>query len=91
MNFLSRPLRRLGVDLPDEFLDLLRHGRGVDNRRLKQAGFEYRFTSAGTVADFVESLRIRGIVDANETSNQNQPDRQQFNPHTPAVVRDDQH
>jgi UDP-glucose 4-epimerase len=91
MNFLSRPLRRLGVDLPDEFLDLLRHGRGVDNRRLKQAGFEYRFTSAGTVADFVESLRIRGIVDANETSYQYERDVEQFFRHSPAVVRDDQH
>ena len=56
------PLRRFGVELPPELLDLLRHGRGVDNRRLKRAGFDYRFTSAGTVADFVEALRIRKTV-----------------------------
>ena len=42
------PLRRLGVlDLPLELLELLRFGRGVDNRRLKPAGFRYEHTSAG--------------------------------------------
>ena len=35
---LSAPLTRLGLDLPPELLDLLRHGRGVDNRRLKRVG-----------------------------------------------------
>ena len=45
-----RPARaRSGVELPQELLDLLRYGRGVDNRRLKEAGFEYRYTSAGAV------------------------------------------
>ena len=33
------------VDLPPELLALLRFGRGVDNRRLKAAGFRYRFTT----------------------------------------------
>ena len=39
-----------------------RYGRGVDNRRLKQVGFGYDYTSAGTVADFVEALRLRRTV-----------------------------
>ena len=30
------------LDLPPELLDLLRHGRGVDNRRLKKVGFDYQ-------------------------------------------------
>ena len=38
LGLLSAPLTRLGLDLPPELLDLLRHGRGVDNRRLKQHG-----------------------------------------------------
>ena len=51
-------LHRLGVvDLPPEALALLRYGRGVDNRRFKEAGYRYRFTSAGTVQDFAHSLR----------------------------------
>lgn len=53
----TRPLRRIGVPLPEELLDLLRYGRGMDNSRLKNAGFRYNYTSAGTVEAFVESLQ----------------------------------
>jgi UDP-glucose 4-epimerase len=90
MRLLSGPLARLGViDLPSELLDLLRHGRGVDNRRLKQAGFEYRYTSSGAVADFIEALRIRHLIDASETAYQYERDVEQFFRHSPAVVRED--
>ncbi len=89
MGLLSAPLSRLGViDLPPELLDLLRHGRGVDNRRLKKAGFEYRYTSAGTVADFVEAMRIRKMVGSTERAYQYERDVEQFFRHSPAVVRD---
>jgi UDP-glucose 4-epimerase len=85
---LARPLSRLGIiDLPEELLDLLRHGRGADNRRLKAAGFEYRFTSAGTVADFVRSLRLRPVVSGG--AYQYQSDVEQFFRHSPAVIRED--
>jgi UDP-glucose 4-epimerase len=90
MSLLNGTLSRLGViDLPDELLDVLRHGRGVDNRRLKQAGFEYRYTSAGTIADFVEALRIRRMVGAAESAYQYERDVEQFFRHSPAVVRDE--
>lgn len=59
----ARALRRLGiVDLPPELLSLLRYGRGVDNARFKQAGYRYRYTSAGTVDDFTRSLRLTATV-----------------------------
>jgi len=87
LGLAAGPLRRLGlVDLPPELLDLLRYGRGVDNRRLKAAGFEYRYTSAGTVADFAEALRVRRIVPA--TTYQYERDVEQFFRHSPSVVRD---
>ncbi len=89
MGMLSAPLARLGIELPPELLDLLRHGRGVDNRRLKRAGFEYQYTSAGTVADFVEALRIRTMVGAGEQAYQYERDVEQFFRHSPAVVRDE--
>jgi len=90
MGFLNGPLSRFaGIELPNELLDVLRHGRGVDNRRLKQAGFEYRYTSAGTVADFVEALRIRTMVGASETAYQYERDVEQFFRHSPAVLRDE--
>ena len=56
------PLNRIGVPLPPELLDLLRYGRGVDNRRLKEAGFRYEYTSAGAVKAFIESVRLRQTV-----------------------------
>ncbi|MEX2293540.1 MAG: NAD-dependent epimerase/dehydratase family protein [Acidimicrobiales bacterium] len=90
MNLISSQLARLGiVDLPPELLELLRHGRGVDNRRLKQAGFEYQFTSAGAIADFVEALRIRKLVGSSATAYQYERDVEQFFRHSPAVIRDD--
>jgi UDP-glucose 4-epimerase len=55
-------LGRFGVDIPPEIVDLLRYGRGMDNARLKQAGFDYTHTSAGAVQAFIESLRLRRTV-----------------------------
>ena len=89
MGLMSGPLRRLGIDLPPELLDLLRHGRGVDNRRLKRAGFEYRYTSAGTVVDFVEAMRIRNTVGQTSPGYQYERDVEQFFRHSPAVLRED--
>ena len=40
------PLRALGVRIPDEMLNQLRFGRGLDNRRYKASGFEYGYTTA---------------------------------------------
>jgi UDP-glucose 4-epimerase len=54
---LFSALGRSGLPLTPEMLDLLTYGRGVDNRRLKQAGFRYRYTSAGTVAAFAHDGR----------------------------------
>jgi UDP-glucose 4-epimerase len=82
------PLRRLGVQLPDELLDLLRYGRGMDNRRLKRAGFAYRYTSAGAVEDFVEALRLRHTVGGTAPEYRYERDVEQFFRHSPAVVRD---
>ena len=89
LGMLSAPLGRLGIDLPPELLSLLRHGRGVDNRRLKKVGFEYRYTSAGTVADFVEALRIHKMVGDAGQAYQYERDVEQFFRHSPAVVRDE--
>jgi UDP-glucose 4-epimerase len=88
LGLVSATLTRLGLDLPPELLDLLRHGRGVDNRRLKKVGFDYRYTSAGTVADFVEALRIRHLAGGPEASYQYERDVEQFFRHSPAVVRE---
>ena len=82
------PLRALGADLNDETLDLLRYGRGIDNRRLVQAGFRYDYTSAGTVRAFAEAMRLRNTVGENEPSYRYESDVEQFFRHSPAIVRD---
>jgi len=82
------PFRRIGVQLPDELLDLLRYGRGIDNRRLKRAGFTYNYTSAGAVEAFVEALRLRRTVGGTQPDYRYERDVEQFFRHSPAVVRD---
>jgi UDP-glucose 4-epimerase len=86
---IAGPLSRLGiVDLPPELIDLLTYGRGVDNRRLKRAGFSYEHTSAGAVQAYVEAMRLRRTVGGAEPEYQYQRDVEQFFRHSPAVVRD---
>jgi UDP-glucose 4-epimerase len=84
----AAPLGRIGVELPQELLDLLRYGRGVDNRRLKQAGFDYRYTSAGAVENFVRAVRLQSSVGTRRPTYHYEQDVEQFFRHSPAVVRD---
>lgn len=85
----AAPLRRLGlVDLPPEVLDLLRYGRGVDNRRLKQAGFRYDHTSAGAVERFWQSVRLRRTVGTSKPDFVYDAEVESFFRHSPAVVHD---
>ncbi|MEZ5321898.1 MAG: NAD-dependent epimerase/dehydratase family protein [Microthrixaceae bacterium] len=82
------PLRRLGlVDLPEEYLNLLRYGRGVDNASLKALGFEYRYTSAGAVKAFIEAVRLRGVIGASEPHYRYERDVENFFRHSPSIVR----
>ena len=82
------PLGMLGLlDLPPELLALLRYGRGVDNRRLKQAGFSYRFTSAGAVESFAEASRLRKTL-GDQPGYRYERDVENFFRHSPAVLRE---
>jgi UDP-glucose 4-epimerase len=81
-------LSRLGMPLPPEVIDLLTYGRGVDNRRLKDAGFQYEHTSAGAVEAFAQSLRLRSTVGDPRPAYRYERDVEQFFRHSPAVIRD---
>ena len=79
-----------GVDLPPELLDLLRYGRGVDNRRLKRGRLRLPLHVGR------HRRRLRGgaapppdASAASETAYQYERDVEQFFRHSPAVVRDD--
>ena len=83
------PFNRLGItDYPPEMMDLLRYGRGVDNRRLKRAGFAYRYTSAGAVEKYAAAVRLRNTVGDHEPRYRYERDVENFFRHSPAVVRD---
>lgn len=85
----AAPFSRLGiVDLPDELLALLRYGRGADNRRLKQVGFRYGYTTAGAVDAFVKSQRLKSTVGKTRPDYEYERDVENFFRHSPAVVRD---
>jgi UDP-glucose 4-epimerase len=61
------------------------YGRGVDNGRLKRAGFSYEYTTAGAVQAFVEALRLRQTVGESEPQFHWERDVEQFFRHSPAV------
>jgi UDP-glucose 4-epimerase len=55
-------LRRAGLQLSPEMLLQLRYGRGLDNRKLKAAGFQFQYTTRETVIKFGEHLRLRSVL-----------------------------
>jgi UDP-glucose 4-epimerase len=54
-------LRPLGVHISSEVLNQLRYGRGLDNRKLKGAGYAFGYTSRETVLKHAEGLRARPL------------------------------
>jgi UDP-glucose 4-epimerase len=82
------PLVRLGIyAMSPELEDLLRYGRGIDTRRLVAAGFDYRYTSAGAVENFIRALRLRRGAGRPTSSYRYEHDVEQFFRHSPSVVR----
>jgi UDP-glucose 4-epimerase len=84
----AAPLALVGLELPPELLDFMRYGRGMDNRRLKRAGFTYRYTSAGAVHSFAESLRLHRAVGERRPEYTYDRDVETFFRHSPAVIRE---
>ena len=54
----SSALGLAGLRIPEEVRRQLRYGRGLDNRRLKQAGYHFQLTSREAVQAFAEALRL---------------------------------
>jgi UDP-glucose 4-epimerase len=54
-------LRRAGVDIPEEVLQHLRYGRGLDNRKLKATGYRLRYTTREATIRMAEALRREPI------------------------------
>ena len=82
---VAGPLKRLGLRMPDEMLNQLRYGRGLDNRKLKAAGFHFRYTTRETVARFAEHLRVRHLRDGDGQGYRYEREVEEFLRYSPSV------
>jgi UDP-glucose 4-epimerase len=78
-------LRRLGVPVPVETLLLLRFGRGLDNRRLKAAGYSYRYTSREAVLKLRAQQRLRPLLGPGGDAYRYEREVEEFLRRSPAV------
>jgi UDP-glucose 4-epimerase len=85
---VAGPLRSLGFKVPSEMLNLMRFGRGLDNRRFKATGFEYGFTSRETVAKLGEHLRLNPVMRGIEAGYTYEREVEEFLRWSPHVKRD---
>jgi UDP-glucose 4-epimerase len=60
--FAAMQLRRLGLKMPVEMLRDLRFGRGLDNRRLKASGYQFRYTSREAVQKLRAHQKLRPLL-----------------------------
>jgi len=81
-------IRRLGVEIPDEMINQLRFGRGLDNRLFKSTGFHYRYTSRETVVHLRERLRLNPIASGVANPYRYEPEVEEFLRHSPYVFRE---
>ena len=85
---IAAPLRRLGFRIPDEMVNQLRFGRGVDNRKLKATGFRYEYTSREAVLKFGEHLRLHPVLRGTERSYTYEKEVEEFLRWSPHVRRE---
>jgi UDP-glucose 4-epimerase len=83
--FAAAQLRRLGVRIPLETIRHLRHGRGLDNRRLKAAGYAYRYTSREAVLRLRAQQRLRPLLRSGSDEYRYEPDVEEFLRWSPSV------
>jgi UDP-glucose 4-epimerase len=80
-------LRGIGIRLPEEVRQQLRYGRGLDNRKLKAAGYRFALTTRETVIRFAEGLRVAHLRDGGEAPYRYEREVEEFLRRSPAVRR----
>ena len=88
---IAAPLRRLGLRFPDELLNQLRFGRGLDNRKLKATGFRYEYTSRETVLKLGEHLRLHPVLRGSESTYRYEKEVEEFLRWSPHVRHERKH
>ena len=79
--------RQKMIRLPEEVLSQLRYGRGLDNRRLKQAGYRFRFTSREAAINHAEALRARPLLKGQSEPYRYEREVEEFLRWSPSVRR----
>jgi UDP-glucose 4-epimerase len=80
-------LRPLGVRIPEEVQRQLRYGRGLDNRRLKAAGYRFAYTTREAVERFGEALRVAPLEAAQAAPYRYEREVEEFLRYSPSVRR----
>jgi UDP-glucose 4-epimerase len=81
-------MRRLGLSIPEEMINQLRFGRGLDNRAFKASGFHYSLTSRETVVHLRERLRLNQVISGVVNPYRYEPEVEEFLRHSPHVSRE---
>lgn len=82
---IAGSLRRLGLRIPLELIAQLRFGRGLDNRRLKAAGYHYRYTTREAALKLRAQQRLRPLLGTGDGSYRYERELEEFLRWSPAV------
>ena len=85
----ARAASTIGIRIPDEVLQQLRYGRGLDNRALKQSGYRFGLTTREAVQAFAEALRLAPLRDNGEAPYRYEREVEEFLRYSPSVRRDE--
>ena len=78
-------LKRVGVDIPDEVLQHLRFGRGLDNRKLKAGGYRFRYTTREAVLKLREAQRLEPLTRTRQEPYRYEREVEDFLRYSPSV------
>ncbi len=78
-------LGRTGLRLPPEMVRQLRFGRGLDNRRLKAAGYRFRYTTREAIAAYRADQRVASLKRAGSTPYRYESEVEEFLRRSPSV------
>src|SRR3954470_4480311 len=80
---------RIGVRIPEAVRRQLRYGRGLDNRKLKQAGYRFQLTTRETVQAFAAALRLKPLRESAEAPYRYEREVEEFLRWSPSVHREE--
>jgi UDP-glucose 4-epimerase len=81
-------LRRLGFRIPDEVVNQLRFGRGLDNRLFKATGFQYGYTTREAVMKLAEHMRLAPVMRGTDQEYKYEREVEEFLRWSPNVRRE---